>query len=200
MSIEQFRPGKAETDALLEWTEASGLSEIMGSLLTTVGSSMTPKERMAWSIVEAIANHSLQAPQDRELDIPELLRGVGFFRANDELGILNGVDTVLRVISFADTRPREPVTLFRAAAPGRERRMHWSSQLTVVIDYAQNKLPLSAGTPNLYSCQVPGDSVLAILPHDEWIVDTDGLEIVDHGPVQGTWRSVQPEHVTVFGR
>lgn len=198
MSVGPTAIGGEDVAQLIERVEASGFAEILGSLMSYAGSNMTPREQFAWSLVDAAVLRTSKSPSSRDLDLRRMFRSVGFFRATSEAAVLNGINTVLRTVDFADTRPREPILLFRVCDPGKEGRMHWSSDLWTVMHYAAGGVRPEHNNAHLFSSRVPADSILAVLKQDEWIVDTAGMDLVDHGPVAACAGAVQPPVITMF--
>lgn len=149
---------------------------------------LTEREELAISAADAIQEYHDVAPsaQQTATQWAEVFRGIGFFRCTQVFGTLNGESQMLRVVSFADIRPREATTIFRVCNPDRARHVSWTPSLGKALEYAPGGPKAYAivhEDAHLYSLVIEPGQVLAVLNDFEWIIDPTGLEITDHGTI-----------------
>lgn len=169
-----------------EWTPEDFVS-------TGTTTPATTKERAAWSLLSDLTRGNREgSPHDRA-PIAEWVarfREVGFFSAV-EYGALTfgGRARWLRTIDFTDSRPRAAVTLFRAAVPGGQERVHWTPSPADAALFAGRR-----EGAHLWAIHAPPESILAVAYTQgiaEWVIDPRGHELVDLGPA-AVARRVRP--------
>lgn len=114
------------------------------------------------------------------------IRAFGFFSFETEFATIDGHAVSVEYISRDDVRPREGLRVFRGCAPTAMDSIYWESSLATAIRYAVNAIDpiIRHDDPHLYSVVVPPENILARINGTEWLIDTDGLTITDHGRVQ----------------
>lgn len=124
---------------------------------------------------------SAQKPATQWADV---FRRIGFFRCTQVFATIAGQSRMLRLVSFADSRPREATMIFRICDPERARHVSWTPNLGKALEYApggENSLLVAHPDAHLYSVIVEPVHVLAVLNDFEWIIDPTDVEITDHG-------------------
>jgi hypothetical protein len=151
----------------------------------TTDTAITRQERAAALVLEHVRFGREGTYDARTPDhVAARFRDVGFFRSVETIAELDGVPTIIRRLDFADTRPREPMLLFRGCDAGQQHRPSWSSSPGVAVTYSPGGLfGALHPTAHLFTVVAPPERVLAII-NDEWVLDIADLPITDHGPVR----------------
>ncbi|CAN5380728.1 hypothetical protein BH09ACT6_BH09ACT6_18700 [soil metagenome] len=120
------------------------------------------------------------------------LRKIGYFAATNLTPWAGPQQFSLMHVAYTfgpAARPAETLTLFRGSTPDRQANISWTDNLRFALNYALNPR-YHAACPHVYRAEVEPERVLGFVQlasgdPGEYLVDTNGLDIVDHFQIKG---------------